>query len=335
MVTYRASFDHWADYSFDDLHDYTFDLLAEPSHCLELSASIVLAPLTDDGPRQFHIITPRLKAYAAQFAYVLELMYQLRLSKKIEFVTGEDLDNLWGRVYELRRLYGESDADYRKRLQVYLLQIAGSGTKPSVEQIVSILCEWPNSCRVDTYWPGYARVYITNAYARVKARDRLAMLNAILPNTLAAGMDYRIYIPYVDIQADIALQGPAYNEIEADIALQGPVTTTFEASVIFGGRTLTSLDADMLLGSYETIPIQASVALQHDDVLAELDADVALSAQVENTISAELPLMGAVSNPLMAYERLYSSPEASLEADIALQGKRLRPIEARIRLEAA
>ena len=91
----------------------------------------------------------------------------------------------------------------------------------------------------------------------------------------------------------------------------------------------------MFLGSYETIPIRASMALRQDDVLAELEADIALSARVENTISAELPLMGAVSNPLMAYERLYSSPEASLEADIALQGKRLRPIEARIRLEAA
>ena len=167
MVTFRAPFSYWADYTFASLAARTFADLAEPSTVIELSADMVIAPEVDTSPRQYHLITPQLVALANQFAYVMDLNYKMALLKRIEFATGQDLDIVWGRTYELKRRYGETDDKYRKRLQVYLLQIAGSGTKAAIEEIISIICEWPNSCRVDTYYPGFCRIYIIKDNARI------------------------------------------------------------------------------------------------------------------------------------------------------------------------
>lgn len=334
MVTYRAPFSHWADFSFAELAGYSFEWLAEPSHCLELSASIVLSPLTDDSARKNHIITPRLIAIANQFSYILDLNYKMGLLRKIEFATGSDLDDVWGRIYEVRRRYNETDDEYRKRLQIYLLQVAGSGTKASVEEIISIICEWPNSCRVDTYWPGYCRIYITNAYARQKARDRQALIDLVLPNTLAAGVDYRFYIPYVDLPADIVLQGPVKTNLPADLALQGPESVTFEASLVMGSRHTEDLTADVRLAYENKPPLVARVALR-DIESFEVEAAMALSAESVNSFEASVALLGAVENRFGAFERLQADTQTSLDADMWLQGNRLRPLEARINLVEA
>lgn len=334
MVTYRAPFSHWAGFTFSDVACFTFGHMAEPSSCLTLAADMVLAPVTDDSPRQNHIITPQLIAIANQLAYVMDLNYKMGLLKRIEFVTGSDLDEIWGRVYELRRRYGESDDEYRKRLQVYLLQVAGSGTKAAIEEIVSIICEFPNSCRVDTYWPGYCRIYVTNAYARQKARDRLSLINLVLPNTIAAGVDYRFYIPYADLSADTVLQGPAYTNLLAYEALQGPVTATLDASIFMAARHDESLAADIVLATINISYLPASVAMR-DEVREGLDADIALRGQVSRALTADEALQGRVEMTFSAYERLYADIRTYLDADIVLQANRLRPIEARMKLEAA
>jgi len=334
MVTYRAPFSHWADFSFEDLAAFTFDWLAEPSNALALSADIVLAPVTDNSPRQNHIITPQLITLANQLAYVTDLNYKMGLLKRIEFATGSDLDNIWGRVYELKRRYGETDDQYRKRLQVYLLQVAGSGTKAAIEEIISIICEWPNCCRVDTYWPGYCRIYITNAYARQKARDRLALIDLVLPNTVAAGVDYRFYIPYVDLTADMLMHGPVYNNLAASILLRDKVETTFEASVFMAARSSVTLDADIVVGSVTHTALRASEAIQ-DETTVELDADIALSGREDLPLTANEALQGDVETTFRAYARMVSDIQTPVEADMLLQANRLRPVEARIMLEAA
>lgn len=331
MVTYRAPFSHWAGYTFADLAGFTFAHMVEPSRCLTLAADIVLAPVTDNSPRQNHIITPQLIAIANQLAYVMDLNYKMGLLKRIEFVTGNDLDEIWGQVYGQRRRYGEGDDEYRKRLQVYLLQVAGSGTKAAIEEIISIICEFPNSCRVDTYWPGYCRIYITNAYARLKARDRLDLINLVLPNTIAAGVDYRLYIPYVDLSADIVLCGPAYTNLMADEALQGQANRTIDASIFLASRHDESIAADVVLAAINFVNLPVSIAIQ-GEVRGSLDANIALQGQVSKPLTADEALQGQVETTFAAYERLYADVRTDLDADIVLQANRLRPIEARMKL---
>ena len=333
MVTYRAPFSHWAGKTFAELASLSFALMAEPSHCLSLSASIVLAPITDNSPRQNHIITPQYRAIAKQLAYLMDLNYKMRLLKRIEFATGTDLDNIWGTVYELRRLYGESDGTYRKRLQVYLLQLAGSGTTHALEEIISIICEVPDSCRVDTYWPGYCRIYITNYYARKKAIERLDLIDKVLPNTLAAGVDYRLYIPYAPLSAEMLLQGPVKTTILADVALQDTCKLTLSASIFLAKRQDASLQASMVLATIDTVRLWATETLQ-DEVTKRLDADVVLQAEHQCELQADEALQGRADLTFNAYERLQADVQHSLDADIALQGNRLRPLMARMRLEA-
>jgi len=333
MVTFRAPFSYWADYTFASLAARTFADLAEPSTVIELSADMVIAPEVDTSPRQYHLITPQLVALANQFAYVMDLNYKMALLKRIEFATGQDLDIVWGRTYELRRRYGETDDKYRKRLQVYLLQIAGSGTKAAIEEIISIICEWPNSCRVDTYYPGFCRIYVTKDNARIKARERIDLIDLVLPSTLAAGINYRFYIPYVDLEASILLHGPVYNNLPASAALCAPVPTELDASTIIASRRDIEIDTDVYVAGITKNPIRASEALQDETVL-EVDVGAALSGREEVEFEASIPLQATVETTFGAYERLFEDAHMSIETDIALQARRLRPVEARMMLEA-
>lgn len=333
MVTFRAPFSYWADYTFASLADRTFAELAEPSTLLELSADMVIAPEVDTSPRQYHLITPQLVALANQFAYVMDLNYKMALLKRIEFATGQDLDIVWGRTYELKRRYGETDDKYRKRLQVYLLQIAGSGTKAAIEEIISIICEWPNSCRVDTYYPGFCRIYIIKDNARIKARERLDLINLVLPDTLAAGIDYRFYIPYVDLEASILLHGPVYHDLPASMVLSGVAKTPLQASTIIASRDDIEIEASMQLAGIRKNPVRASELLQ-DHAPLEIGADAALSSREDIELTASIPLQGPVETTFQAYERLYEDAHMPIDSDIALQARRLRPLEARMMLEA-
>ena len=333
MVTFRAPFSYWADYTFASLADRTFAELAEPSTLLELSADMVIAPEVDTSPRQYHLITPQLIALANQFAYVMDLNYKMALLKRIEFATGQDLDIVWGRTYELKRRYGETDDKYRKRLQVYLLQIAGSGTKAAVEEIISIICEWPNSCRVDTYYPGFCRIYIIKDNARIKARERLDLINLVLPSTLAAGIDYRFYIPYIDLEASILLHGPVYNNLPASVVLSSVTKTSFPADTVIASRDDIEIDASMQLAGIRKTPVRASELLQ-DRAPIEIEASAAMSSREDTELAASMPLQSPVETTFQAYERLYEDAHTPIDTDIVLQARRLRPLEARMMLEA-
>ena len=333
MVTFRAPFSYWADYTFASLADRTFAELAEPSTLLELSADMVIAPEVDTSPRQYHLITPQLIALANQFAYVMDLNYKMALLKRIEFATGQDLDIVWGRTYELKRRYGETDDKYRKRLQVYLLQIAGSGTKAAIEEIISIICEWPNSCRVDTYYPGFCRIYIIKDNARIKARERLDLINLVLPSTLAAGIDYRFYIPYIDLEASILLHGPVYNNLPASVVLSSVTKTSFPADTVIASRDDIEIDASMQLAGIRKTPVRASELLQ-DRAPIEIEASATMSSREDTELAASTPLQSPVETTFQAYERLYEDAHTPIDTDIVLQARRLRPLEARMMLEA-
>ena len=333
MVTFRAPFSYWADYTFASLAARTFADLAEPSTVIELSADMVIAPEVDTSPRQYHLITPQLIALANQFAQVMDLNYKMALLKRIEFATGQDLDIVWGRTYELKRRYGETDDKYRKRLQVYLLQIAGSGTKAAIEEIISIICEWPNSCRVDTYYPGFCRIYVTKDNARIKARERLDLINLVLPSTLAAGIDYRFYIPYIDLEASILLHGPVYNNLPASVVLSSVTKTSFPADTVIASRDDIEIDASMQLAGIRKTPVRASELLQ-DRAPIEIEASAAMSSREDTELAASMPLQSPVETTFQAYERLYEDAHTPIDTDIVLQARRLRPVEARMMLEA-
>jgi hypothetical protein len=328
---YRAPFSHWSNFTFAQAAGFTFEWMAEPSHLSALSADIVLSPLTDLSPRQHYIITPQIKAIANQLSYVTDLNYKMALLKRIEFVEGADLDRIWGDVYKVKRRYGEADDAYRKRLQVYLLQLAGSGTKAAIENIISIIVEYPNACRVDTYWPGHCRIYISDGMARIKARARLDLINLVLPDTLAAGVNYRFYIPYYDLAADLALMGPDYNYLTATGALIGEERLPLDARLIMATRHDEPLDADIVVGGVTYTPLVSDIALRHES-LYDLPARLALAGPHPFDLAASEALSGAVETPCVASMRLWSGIQTELDADIAMQANRLRPIEARIHL---
>lgn len=327
-----ASFAHWLNSTYAELAAHTYEWLANPNVELTLSASIALAPVTNVSASANFIITAELQAYANQFSYLYDKTYEMGLLRRIEFVQGKDLDNIWGKIYEVKRLYQESDDNYRKRLQVYLLQLTGSGTKRAIENIISIIVERPSSCRVDSY-PGFCRIYLIDGRSRIKARERLDLINLVLPDTLAAGIDYRFYNPYHDLPAYMALHGPVLSGLPADVALQDTAKLSLDAHLNLAARSSVLLDMDIVLATSPQTPLKAYMALK-DRVDSELVAHEALSASIQNPLDASEALCGEYDLTLKAYERLQAEAMLDLNADIALQANRLRPLEARMMLEA-
>jgi hypothetical protein len=328
-------FSRWSENTFDDVSDFTFQFLAEEGISkTSLQASMVLAPLTVSVFDANRIITAQLTAYAKQFNYIYDKTYLMGLLRKIEYVTGTDLDNIWGRIYGVKRISGEPDEKYRKRLQIYLLQVGGSATKPSVERIISIIVGRPNACRVDTYWPGYCRIYITDSLARENARDRLDLINKILPDTLAAGVTYRFYNPYFDLDADIVLHGPEKLEVPVDLLLSSKATSSIEAGIMLVLRSSTLLDSDLVIAADTRSDVRSYMALR-DLVSTDLSASEVLKGLNYSELSATQASSAPTPVPLASYERLVWQNDLEIEADVAVQDNRLRPIEVRIRLEAA
>ncbi|MFA5409941.1 MAG: hypothetical protein WC343_14300, partial [Bacilli bacterium] len=60
----------------------------------------------------------------------------------------------------------------------------------------------------------------------------------------------------------------------------------------------------------------------------------ALSSREDIELAASIPLQGPVETTFQAYERLYEDAHMPIDSDIALQARRLRPLEARMMLEA-
>jgi hypothetical protein len=220
MTRIPVSLSHYAEMTLEEMGDFGLEWLSNPSVATSLSASIVLAPMTNESSSANRVIDPLITALAKQFSYLYDKTYEIGLMRKIEFAKGTDLDTLWGNVYQVKRLSGESDDNYRKRLQVYIKQLTGSGTAPACEDIISIIVECPNSCRIDTYWPAFCRIYITDARARKKARQRASLIALIAPQMLPAGVTYRFYVPYYDLEANIALLGRDDSILSATVLLQ-------------------------------------------------------------------------------------------------------------------
>jgi hypothetical protein len=334
MVEYSASLRHWAGKTLQDIGEFTLAHLSHPSTVCTLAANMLLAPISDTSAIQMNIIDPLLNAYANQLSKLYDDAYSMSLLRKIEFAKGTNLERIWGDVYRVKRLALESDDNYRKRLEVYIKTLVGSGTKAACEEIIDIIVDRRGATRIDPSWPAHCRIYIKDCNARIKARERVALIDRIAPQMLAAGITYRLYIPYRDLAASVVLNGPDYISLSSDIALQAKRTCDLYASIFMAKRELIELDATLRLAKTSQKPLKAQTLLQ-DEVRESIGATEALSGSVAAELDGNMALMGIETLTLKATQRRQSTALNNLHADTKIQGRHLRPVMARMLLEEA
>lgn len=143
------------------------------------------------------------------------------------------LDDVWGKIYDLPRLTGESDDNYRMRLQTYVKVLVGCGTIPACQEVLDFLIGYPGATRITSIWPARALIDFLDVNAMRSARSRISLLNSVLPGMFAAGVDYELLLPYLDSYITAYVKGEASRDIivRAAVQTENELTSTIYALI--------------------------------------------------------------------------------------------------------
>lgn len=199
---------------------------------VKIRARIARPPVQESPP----VIDTIVRGLAQRFDFLQQGIQAFSMLNKIEYATGKEdsivpsLDSAWGRIFHLPRLTGESDDDYRKRLQTHCKSLVGSGTIPVCQEIIDFLIGMPGQgvTKIYSLWPARAMITFTTGNALWAARSKLSLLNTVLPGLFAAGVEYIMHIPATDYTVSAVVQGDAEMSSRARAAVRGDVTTTFK-----------------------------------------------------------------------------------------------------------
>ncbi len=174
---------------------------------------------------------------AKRFDLLQSGIQSFALLNKIQYATGQrdgfrpSLDDVWGRLYDLPRLTGESDDDYRKRLQTYVGVLTGSGTAPNTEAVINILTG-VTGARVTSIWPCRVRLDFLTVEAMRAAKNNRTLIESVMPGMFAAGVDYSLIISFLDHYVAAYVKGDGIRNIQIGAAIATDVYQTHQTDAV-------------------------------------------------------------------------------------------------------
>ena len=174
-----------------------------------LSTDIILRPSYDSLIPATSVIDALVWSYAEILDAVWRQMDTMAQALKLEHAQGTDLDDAWGQIFDLPRIKNETDTAYRDRLKTRTIILNCSGTQANCESIIdSIIGE--SSTNVVTRYPANVDITFDTIDAMRTAKDKLTTLNLLIPQMLAIGTNYQIFLPFIDYTSDIVMNGPIW-----------------------------------------------------------------------------------------------------------------------------
>lgn len=143
------------------------------------------------------VINTLLDSYIDQFNKIMQKIQAASGNMKIEYASGEALENKWGRVYNMPRKPEETDTEYRSRLISYEQSVLGSGTAQSVKNALNLATKGTKTRLL--VLPGKICIYFDDDAQRRKAKEIQASLPDILQMSVAAGIQAYVYLNYIDL----------------------------------------------------------------------------------------------------------------------------------------
>lgn len=174
-----------------------------------LSTDIILRPSYDSLIPATSVIDALVWSYAEILDAVWRQMDTMSQALKLEHAQGTDLDDAWGQIFDLPRIKNETDTAYRDRLKTRTIILNCSGTQSNCKSIIdSIIGE--SSTNVTTRYPANVDITFDTIDAMRVAKTKLITLNLLIPQMLAIGTSYQIFLPYIDYTSDIVMNGPIW-----------------------------------------------------------------------------------------------------------------------------
>lgn len=266
-----------------------------------------------------YAIPPVIDSIAYGLAKRFDLLQQgiqsFALFNKIQYATGQSdglrpsLDDVWGRLYDLPRLTGESDDDYRKRLQTYVKVLTGSGTVPNTEDVIDILIG-VTGARVTSIWPGRAHLDFETIEAMRAARTNKALLDSVMPGMFAAGVDYDLIIPLLDHYVAAYVKGDCIRNIQigAAIAIDAYLTHQTDAIVAINPELSAAIAAYAAKDFTSYTRLRAAIQCE---VSAAVDQIAAIQANRDLAIETHAAIRYEPSQPVSCLAAIESNPVIS------------------------
>lgn len=276
-----------------------------------------------------------VRGLATYFDFLQQGIQAFSLFNKIEYATGKrdsilpSLDDVWGVLYNLPRLAGESDFEYRKRLQTYIKALIGSGTIPACQEVIDILLDMPGVTIIKSVYPARAVITFRDANAIRVARDRIELLNNTLPGLFAAGVEYDLKLTLVDSYITAYVRGDATAEyaIRAAIRSDAECSTAISATVAWQRTEASGILVAFCTQRDATSYIQSTIR-------AERDLSARLYAAIQSQPIAELSLCATIRSERLALCDLISAIRADCELNASVSAAISRTFEMTGRISA-
>lgn len=141
-------------------------------------------------------------AYANQWDQIHTSIQDVVHRLKLDYAASEDLDDHWGRVLGLRRIGGETDADYRTRLAIYIRKITSYGTPSNIQAIIDRIIGVNGGSTIESFYPATVRLGWVDVDTAKIAYPKSAQIEAAMDDALAAGVTWSTAYPYAEYQMD-------------------------------------------------------------------------------------------------------------------------------------
>lgn len=235
---------------------------------------------------------------AQRFDYLQQGIQAFALFNKIEFAKGESdgflpsLDDVWGKIYSLPRRTGESDHDYRVRLQTYTKVLTGCGTAQTSQEVLDFLIGLPGATTVQSVWPAQANIEFNSVDAMRLATRKLDLLNSVLPGMFAAGVDYHLQLFYLDCYVKAAIKGDATLPYisRAAIATENELSCGVDALVAYGRELAAIISASVQTTRDLWLPMRAAIRadrLLEPSIISAIRGNPVLSVEMRAAVQGE------------------------------------------------
>jgi len=218
-----------------------------------IDMSLTLAPCFELTVPSTSVLNALVWSWAEALDSVWRQMDTMATALKIDSAEGTYLDIAWGQIYDMPRIYQESDTDYRDRLKTRTLVLTSSGTKANCETIIdSIIGEV--STNVDPRYPASVDITFDTVSAMRSAFAKKTVLDNLIPQMLASGITYNMFLPYLDYYMNLYMKGPLTLPYNFYCAItQWDNDKTFDFDIINVLQTTLSYDFDLANMKRKTI----------------------------------------------------------------------------------
>lgn len=209
LLLKQDSIDFDIDYMAAKTANTSYKLSASIKNAMRgILMSITLVPAYELTIPSSSVMNALVWAWAETFDSVWRKMETMANALKLEHATDTYLDDAWGQIFDLPRIYQETDTSYRDRLRTRTTILTSSGTKANCETIIDSIVGEIGATTVTTRYPSTVYINFSSIDAMRVAKEKEDNLNYLIPQMLAAGVSYNLCLPFIDYYMETYLQGP-------------------------------------------------------------------------------------------------------------------------------